>query len=199
MDREGRRESVVALLVVVTVHATVAAWLAGWRVRQAPAHAKTHAEDALLVEFVVRAEHSNVVTRTPAASHARPRPASPAQDDPAMHGLTDDAASLSRHGADAQEHTASAALDLQLPQLPVSAPVVERGASEPSSDLPGRPTRFERQWVQDGNALDAASWRSPVVRAALGLFGGPPRKCDEVERRLRRPDCLPDEEDFERR
>lgn len=54
-----------------------------------------------------------------------------------------------------------------------------------------RTTRFEKAWVPAGNALEQARFRSPAVNAALGLFGGPPRRCSEVERRLRVADCLP--------
>ncbi|MFZ5656858.1 MAG: hypothetical protein ACOY37_07365 [Pseudomonadota bacterium] len=80
-------------------------------------------------------------------------------------------------------------LDLSLP--PAAHEARTRRAFERAFSIDVRPTRFERHWVPDGNALEQASFRSPVVAAALGLFGGPPRRCSEVERRLRRADCLP--------
>lgn len=75
-----------------------------------------------------------------------------------------------------------------------------RGGFERERPMDPRTTRFERAWVPAGNALEQARFRSAAMDAALGLFGSPPRRCSEVERRLRVLDCLsldPDEADDE--
>lgn len=51
-------------------------------------------------------------------------------------------------------------------------------------------TRFASAWAPDGTALEHARFPSKAVDIALGLFGGPPRTCNEVDRRLRKPDCI---------
>lgn len=55
-------------------------------------------------------------------------------------------------------------------------------------------TRFEAAWAPQADALQTASWRHPVLGVALHAFGGPPRHCTEVERRLLGPNCLPEPE-----
>ncbi|WP_460833288.1 hypothetical protein [Lysobacter humi (ex Lee et al. 2017)] len=182
----------IALSIVVAVHIAIAGWLRNLHVSDVPSHAR---DDALIVEFIVpkrpvRAEVRGVMS--PIAGDRKPE----------VRGRAS-SAEASRTAAGratvAGEPMEAAALDLRLPDAPLTVAPAPGGIVERAVRLPSRATRFEQNWAPDGNALDAASWRSPIVRGALGLFGGPPRKCDEVERRLRRPDCLPDEDDFERR
>lgn len=192
MDREGRRERAVALAVAVAAHACVLGWLSGWQLPHARRVAQPAVDDPLIVEFIVRPARSTAV----AAPGVRERA-------PAHREISSPTARLpvtASRGADVQRQVAERpTLDLRVPSNGMEDVAVPRDAFARETELPGRATRFERNWAPAGTALDVASWRSPMVRAAIGLFGGPPRKCDEVERRLRVPDCLPDESDFERR
>lgn len=84
-------------------------------------------------------------------------------------------------------------LDLSVREPPTTGRVQHepRAWMERDRVMDPRTTRFERAWVPAGNAIEQARFRSPAVNAALGLFGGAPRRCTEVERRLRVRDCLP--------
>lgn len=197
MDREHRRERGIALLAVIAVHVGIGSWLGSWRLVDASHAQRDDMSDALIVEFVVRQRTPPTATRRSALQvHSDPplranRPASGAGAD----------TKPSADGSEGirTEPAGGTTLDLRLPAASVTLGTAPGQVVEREVRLPGRSTRFERQWAPSGDVIEAASWRSPVIRTALGLFGGPPKKCDEVERRLRRPDCLPDEADFERR
>ncbi|WP_462115667.1 hypothetical protein [Lysobacter xanthus] len=89
------------------------------------------------------------------------------------------------------ERTAERPLDLTVPSLPERADAEPRAPFERTASRGHEPTRFDRAWMPAGTALEQGAFHSAVVRAPLALFGGPPRRCTEVERRLRRINCLP--------
>ncbi|HZX79990.1 MAG TPA: hypothetical protein VFE72_03430 [Lysobacter sp.] len=82
-------------------------------------------------------------------------------------------------------------LDLRLPAPPATDAFARRDPFERAPPIDARTTRFEKAWVPAGDALRQAGFRSRAVGVALGLFGGPPVRCSEVDRRLRKPGCLP--------
>lgn len=188
-ERTGNlQERALAWSGVLLVHAAMFAALA----RMPPPYVGAGDADAAIdVEFIPRALPSPL--RMPGVEPARIERAT----HPPVHAMT-----ASPDGTDAgapvpvapastavEDGSAARPLDLSLP------PATHARRTLHAFDRPivieARPTRFERHWVPDGNALEQASFRSPAVAAALGLFGGPPRRCSEVERRLRRADCLP--------
>ncbi|WP_133478326.1 hypothetical protein [Cognatilysobacter segetis] len=83
-----------------------------------------------------------------------------------------------------------APLDLRLPDMAAST-AEARNPLERAPAVEARPTRFAQAWVPEGDALRQASFRSAAVGVAAAAFGGPPRRCKEVERRLRKANCLP--------
>jgi hypothetical protein len=114
---------------------------------------------------------TKVRARAPTAGNARARPAvAPAEASRAAAGRLD---------------------------LTLRHPTVPAGERDPDTwlqrvpALDPRTTRFDAAWVPAGSAPEQARFRSRAARVALGLFGGPPRRCSESERRLRMPACLP--------
>jgi len=88
--------------------------------------------------------------------------------------------------------SADAGLDLRVPVVfAAPRPRPARGAFERPPALEVERTRFATAWVPEGDALRQASFHSAAVGVLTGAFGGPPRRCSEIERRLRKPDCLP--------
>jgi hypothetical protein len=79
--------------------------------------------------------------------------------------------------------------DLHVPErLPTLAP---RDPLRRHASMDAASTRFDAHWAPAGNVLEQAAFRSPAAGIAIHAFGGPPRRCTEIERRRRRPDCLP--------
>ena len=174
----------IAWLVVAIVHTLVGVWLA--RPVTTP-RASADDDVALQIEFIQRPEAREqrqrrlveVLTRTQHGGRQSRRsaaqaPASADGEHPAVAG---------------QRAAESAVIDLRPPEP--HAPFQPRDPFERRAPIDARRTRFEQAWVPAGDALQQARFRSKAVGTALGLFGGPPRHCSEIERRLRRPDCLP--------
>lgn len=190
--RDGE-ERAIAWSVVVLVHAAIVATLVRMPL---PGHAST-SDAALTIEFIERRRPA----ATPAPEEDTPRIARDGGRSTAAKPRVGQVANTMTHSDGASPHDGPAAtttvaddqtvrpLDLHVPGVDI-VPPRGRGLDRAPS-LEPRPTRFSRAWMPEGDALEQASFRSPAVRAALALFGGPPRRCSEVERRLRRPDCLP--------
>lgn len=188
-DREVR-DTGFAWMVVLLVHASIATWLLRL---QWPVAVSRGEDEALQVEFIHRprlapASRAGATAARPRVARAAPlRPERSARSSLVVEAPPSTAgANASRNGLEPPR--AGRALDLRLPDAPVPAatpdPFERKALMEP------RGTRFERVWAPAGNALDQARFRSKLVGGALGLFGGPPRRCGEIERRLRKPDCL---------
>ncbi len=186
--RRGDRDRVVA--VVATIVLQLALGAAVLRLKPAVSTASASKwDDAIRVEFIRRTTAPQTATRdTPrlpvGATVARtvavvPKSAaSPLRDTPA--DARDDSSS-----------TGPAALDLHVRERSSSSTRVDtRDVFERRPGVDARRTRFEHAWAPSGNVLEQARFRSKAAGVALGLFGGPPRKCTEVERRLRKPDCI---------
>lgn len=187
MDRDdwnGRIALGVVLAHVLLVHALIA-----WRPSAGRAGATAETSDAIDVVFVSRRSRvavpaAAVVRSAEAGSHRTSR-----RTFTTTPGDRERAA-----GVAVREHAparARAPLDLTL-RVPQSSP--SSGADdwlERRAALDSGKTRFDGAWVRDGTALEQAGQRSRVVGALLGAFGGPPRRCTEVERRLRGINCLP--------
>ena len=199
-ERDGAA-SAVAWATVIALHAVVFAWLT-----RAPVFSpgSNTDDDALRVEFIVRpaerpslrGQGRDVATQRTAR---RPRDLVTAGTDapPTVASIRARAQPFANAAAAATDGARNR-LDLRVPEGPV------RIAKDPfarEAAIEVRGTRFERAWAPDGDVLVQARFRSRAARIALGLFGGPPRRCDEVDRRLRKPDCLAlsaDEEEAER-
>lgn len=54
------------------------------------------------------------------------------------------------------------------------------------------PTRFDRQWASDGNAVEQLAWRHEAVAMALAAFGGNRHICTDEDKRQRMRGCAPD-------
>lgn len=191
-----RCTEVAVALGVVAFHAWALHLLAGVELRTL-AHAGRLAPEAtaLLAEFIPvppkRARTPITATNARTRSEAPPTAVAATQGAPARRSADDSlAVETTSAGGRAQ------ALDLSVRERPDPFPAaVHSGAFARPPPLDARTTRFEQAWIPAGTAVDQARFRSQAVRLALGLFGGPPRRCDEVERRLRRVDCLPADED----
>jgi hypothetical protein len=164
--------------------------------------------DAASIEvvFLHRAAVPDLRTRPVASAARRPSQARTSASTPLhmeVHASEAARDSTARHAPlELSVAVARSRLDLSV-RDPVPAGRIEREATvwiERERVLNPRTTRFGRAWVPAGNAIEQARFRSAAVNAALGLFGGPPRRCTEVEHRLRVHDCLPldaDEADTE--
>ena len=195
MDRSERWNVVVATTVALTVPLCVGLLLlripvaGSWRI-------SGHADDVLEVRFIRRNAPVAVLPRQRnSATPVAPGIASTRRSQEVE--LRDDApVSASASTSTASTAQAARPLDLSV-RLP---PVDPRATATAPEDRPWlhrdraldpRTTRFERSWVRAGNALEQAGFRSAAVGVALGAFGGPPKRCTEVERRLREINCLP--------
>lgn len=187
MDRDDWNGGIalgVVLAHVLLVHALIA-----WRPSAGRAGATAETSDAIDVVFVSRRSRMAV----PAADGAPPAEAGNRRAGrrtfTATPGDRERAA-----GVAVLEHAplgARAPLDLTVPVPQSPTPTGADDWLERPAALDSRKTRFDRAWVRDGTALEQAGQRSRVVGALLGAFGGPPRRCTEVERRLRGINCLP--------
>lgn len=192
MGYERRMDRAIALAVVVLAEAVCIGGLLRWRIgpQRAPVH-----DEAIVVEFIQRP------ARRPAAPGVRSTRGVPTPRRPRRIGLASAPPSVETPRANTADPPAARALDLQLPDSGTA--VIRRFAPDPRFERrparTGASTRFEAAWQGDGTVLDVARRRSVVLGAALSLFGPPPRHCDEVDRRLRKPDCLnePDDEPIE--
>jgi hypothetical protein len=182
-----RSDRVAALAATLLAHVLIVALITPMRSR-GPASAP---DEVLPVEFVPRRER---VSSAPVKA-AEPR----RSKEPTLDG---DEAETSRTRVPLGHANASAPLpstnasetrqplDLTVHD-PTAHPTTPRDAFARPAPLESKPTRFAQAWVPDGTAIEQTRFRSPAAAVALGLFGGPPRRCTEVERRLRMPDCLP--------
>lgn len=179
------RERVVAWGIVALVHLAIGEWLLHWRT----AGDSIVIDEALQVEFVVRRASARAVPDFKGVRRQRAERVGRAQVVQAPR----DAAGPSRPALDATaQHEVdpgdARTLDLRVPEgepPPVVLDPLQRAPALEFTD-----TRFSHAWVPAGNALQQAGFRSRAVGVALAAFGGPPRRCTEIERRLRRPNCL---------
>lgn len=188
---DDRKGSAIAWLVVAAIHIAAGVWL----LRMRPLPEASTIDVVLQVEFVGRVRTAaptvrptmrspsaaaNVMPDTRTSTQERVKPGPTLQVERSLAATAD-----SRAASSALQRP----LDLRLPDAgPVVAP---RDPLRRAPALDARGTRFARAWVPDGNAMEQAAFRSPAVAVAMGLFGGPPKKCTEVERRLRVANCLP--------
>lgn len=186
--RRDDRDRVVA--VVATIVLQLALGLAVLQLKPTVSTASaSRRDDAIRVEFIRRTTAPQTATRdTPRlpVGAAVARTAAVASKS---------AASTSKDApADARNQSSStgpAALDLHVREPSSSSTRFDsRDVFTRSPGVDARRTRFEHAWAPSGNVLEQARFRSKAAGVALGLFGGPPRKCSEVERRLRKPDCI---------
>jgi hypothetical protein len=192
--QEGRVKAYVALLVLAT-HAWLLHGMLQMRVDPWIAAPKQAVVDAsLAVEFVFRRRSAAPVDRAPSTGgDAEPLSARRAASHAA--GGNHRTGAVMQAGAALSQAPATRPLDLTVHAEPAHAFGTRRHWLERKPAIDARRTRFDDAWAPAGNALEQARFRSPAVRVALGLFGGPPRRCNEVERRLREPDCLPHDND----
>lgn len=184
-EQDGR-DRAVAWAAVVALQGLVAVWLLRDGV---PPDDQMQADDALQIEFISRSTPTMVTAVAPASrTHSR--------ETSATHRAAGIPVDVSRRRPQAQRQAvddavgaAPATFDLRVPEAAVvvahADPLQRRAA------LDHRATRFESSWAPSGNVLDAAAFRSRAAALALHAFGGPPRHCDEIERRRRVANCLP--------
>ncbi|MGY3264939.1 hypothetical protein [Lysobacter sp. HA35] len=190
MERTERRDRLVALVLAALAQLAFVVML----LRLVPmANVRATKDDALVVEYLPRKERVPIareVASDEIASFVTARHRHAAQVTVEFDARRVPAARDSEKGA-----TVAAPLDLRVPEPP---PVTDHFATREKLRAPpidARRTRFADSWQGGGTLLDEARARSGVVRIATSLFGGPPRHCSEVERRLRKPNCLPEPED----
>ena len=182
MGRGDRRDAAAAWIVVLAVQAMTAAWL----VRLHPPIDTGDEADALIIEFVRRPEvHASAARAVSPRAHVAHEQA--AREIP---GRRRRVADVPERNAEPEPEAAKAPLDLNIP-VQDSLPARNRDAFDRASPIEPRRTRFDAVWVPDADALRQAAFRSPAVGVVTDLFGGPPRRCSEVERRLRKANCLP--------
>ena len=182
MGHADRRDAAAAWFAVLVVQVITAAWLARLHL---PIDAGNEA-DALIIEFVRRPEvHAAPARGVLPRAHVEREAAG--REVPGSRRYESE---VSDRKAQPQPAASNAPLDLHVPvQDPLPAP--NRAAFERASPIETRGTRFDAVWAPDADALRQAAFRSPAVGVVTGLFGGPPRRCSEVERRLRKANCLP--------
>lgn len=179
------RDRALALGVALLVEAAALAWFASLKL-DGRADVRSGA-DGLQVVFVRRIASSREAVASKASGPLRRRPTAVPLGVGANARKAPGGAGMSVEPVAAPPRP----LDLHVPESALSPPAARADAFDRPPALETRTTRFERAWMPAGNALEQASFRSAVVRGALGLFGGPPRRCSEVERRLRKINCLP--------
>ncbi|TZF89842.1 hypothetical protein [Cognatilysobacter lacus] len=184
---KDRRESAVVWSIVFLLQAALV-----WLVLRIPAPLGIAApDDALVVEFIAR----SVATIEHSTTRRERRPARRGL----AYGVSarlDRATRVAPGAPDAHVSpdagvAADAPLDLRLPPGAVPVPRLRRDSFARAAPIEAQPTRFATAWVPEGNALRQASFHHVIVAGALIAFGGPPRHCSEVERRLRKANCLP--------
>lgn len=187
-DADRRTSLIVAagvlLLHLLAVRALIGSAPATW-LRPQPSSSEQRSID---VTFISR---PRIVPDEDATIHRSPQELIEAQARGAGSGVA--APRRSTAGPDAIETTP--ALDLRVQEAPMPLPASRDPPFEWRIAIEPRRTRFADTWVPEGDAIAQARFRSKVVGAALGLFGGPSRRCSEVEHRLRQPDCLPPDHD----
>ena len=183
MAGRDRWFSAIAWVVVAIVHTLIGIWLS----RPVTAtRASANDDVALQVEFIQRPEAREQRQRRLVAALARTaRGGRQARPNMAQAPIFAD----DERPAVARERAGAARMDLRPPET--HAPFQHRDPFEREAPIAAHRTRFEQAWVPAGDALQQARFRSKAVGTALSLFGGPHRHCSEIERRLRRPDCLP--------
>ncbi|GAB1596135.1 hypothetical protein [Lysobacter claricitrinus] len=192
MRHEVDRDRVLALALTALVQAAFVLML----VRFVPASRVAAAvDDALVVSYVPR-RRTDQETSTVRAPEVQPRVASLSAQRRHRSGNRS-SSSVSGTSVDDDFDAAPAPLDLRIPEPPTFPDhfATREHRTDPSINV--RTTRFADAWRGGGTLLDEARARSGIVRIATSLFGGPPRHCSEVERRLRKPDCLPEPADLE--
>lgn len=200
MDQSERNTRIGVALGVVLLHACGVRALLTFDVRTRGAWSPVHADAAaVVIEFIPASRarmrsSGRAVPPAPAARGARPVQA-PRATVLSFADVADAGRKDAQGGDDDRDGNSSGPpsqpLDLRIPETTSGAfTASERAWLERAPALDPRRTRFARAWVPAGTAIDQARFRSPALDAALGLFGAPPRRCSEVERRLRLPDCL---------
>ncbi|WP_155914161.1 hypothetical protein [Lysobacter sp. HA18] len=149
-------------------------------------------DDALVVEYLPRKERVPIAREV--ASHEIASIVTARHRHAAQVTVEFDAQRAPAARDSEEVATAAAPLDLRVPEPSVTDHFATREKLR-APPIDGRRTRFADAWQGGGTLLDEARARSGVVRIATSLFGGPPRHCNEVERRLRKPNCLPEPED----
>lgn len=210
MQVSDRTVARVAMVLSALLHGVILAMLVHPPVAtHTSAGADAGQGDALQVVFIMRGPQPPAAPRREADDAARAKGVAIGSDvvtSPPRVERGVDAGLDAQAGATRAAATGivdRAVLDIALPEprnRPPGAAAPVRGWLERPIALEPATTRFERAWVPAGDAIAQARFYSPAVDAALGLFGRPPRRCGEVERRLRGPDCLtldPDEADTE--
>ena len=193
-----RRERFIALAVALAVQVISIGALS--RVPGMPTSRHPVVDEALQVVFLRRPSVPATASREPASSPRvvpRARSGGPASD---RLQRPDDSADIAPDTVPATTGARAvvagmAPLDLRVPEVAPPPFAESRRDAFGRPRMDARTTRFARDWRDGGTVLDAAKRRSPVAAFALSLFGGPPRHCDEVERRLRKPYCLPEDDE----
>ena len=79
--------------------------------------------------------------------------------------------------------------------LPDTLTVTTMASADPLSkraSIDYTPTRFDRHWASDGNAVEQLAWRHQAVAMALAAFGGNRHICTDEDKRQRMRGCAPD-------
>lgn len=181
----GDRDGTIALVLTIAVNAALAFAILQLRPGKPAAPA---ADDAIRIEFITRPRAAR--PEQDRALAPEPARASSSTAQPPRWMRTRRAAGDDVDTSLSPKHDAPA-LDLHVREHPPAPLFQPRDAFARRPVIDARRTRFQHAWAPAGNVLDQARFRSKSAAVVLGLFGGPPRRCSEVERRLRKPDCLP--------
>lgn len=197
---EGIRQRGLVLASVLLLHVAIAYWLIGFRI--APHSTQDSGATPLLVTFIRRPGNSmqEGVRRDPLPVTMPRRPPKLMMTNASSEGsaahITRPVEPLPKRASPKAPLPATLDLhvreDERFQRISAVPPGLHR---EPERYTALVRTRFARAWVPQGNALRSAGWRNPVLGLALGAFGGPPVHCSEVERRLRKPNCLNEDAD----
>jgi hypothetical protein len=83
-------------------------------------------------------------------------------------------------------------LRLTLPDAYTAVTIAPADPLSRRASLDYAPTRFNRQWASDGNAVEQFAWRHAAVAMALAAFGGNRHICTDEDKRQRMRGCAPD-------
>lgn len=193
MGDRMRDERLWAALVVLLLHVACSAWLLNFDPgRRVPVARRALPEEAIQVVYLARsappvaspAPVKNIAVRSRKDAGPEVVLASRAHRDAAtaaIDGLLD------------TNPQPRLQLDLALPSRYTAIEIASRDALADRGVIERHTSRFEKSWKPQGNLWTQLAWESKIAGTILSAFGGPPRRCTEVEKRLRKPDCLPDD------
>lgn len=200
MDGQDNADRFVSAILAVALSGAATWWLLRISFEGGDEAVDAANETPLQIEFLTRpiAPRAQLPLATRDVQPKRARLAATAvfagEATPSRSPRSQLAGTSAPHGGNAELTDAvSPSLDLHVHPDTVVIPR-RTGPLDRARKLDPRTTRFEAAWAPQTDALQTAGWRHPMLNVALHAFGGPPRHCSEVERRLLKPDCLPQPE-----